>query len=150
VARYSANLTDQYGRPLGGALVYVSVSSTGALAALTNDDTSTLSNPFHTSSTGAIVFNTSPDFYDMAYWFGGRLIRQDFAVNVGAVSGLPAGSVANSLSPGATNVAPSQAAVLGIVNGTVQFNLPDEALGQAIPAPGSKLPYLSGGVLKIA
>lgn len=38
----------------------------------------------------------------------------------------------------------------GVVNGTTPWVLPDEADGDAIPAPGSGLPYLSAGVLKIA
>jgi len=37
-----------------------------------------------------------------------------------------------------------------ITAGKIPWDLPDEANGDAIPAPGSRLPYLSGGVLKIA
>lgn len=37
-----------------------------------------------------------------------------------------------------------------LVIGTIPWNLPDEANGDTIPSPGSKLPYLSAGVLKIA
>lgn len=37
-----------------------------------------------------------------------------------------------------------------VTTGAVPWNLPDEANGDAIPAIGSKLPYLSGGVMKIA
>lgn len=36
------------------------------------------------------------------------------------------------------------------LTGQIAFNLPDEADGDAIPSPGSGLPYLSGGVMKIA
>lgn len=150
MARYSDTLDDQYGRPIGGALVYVTDSASGALASLTDDSAVAISNPIITPATGAVSFNVSPGIYDFAYWFGARMIREDFGVSIGGASSLPVGSVVNSLSPGSTSLAPSQAAVLAILSGTVPFNLPDEALGQAVPASGSKLPYLSGGVLKIA
>ena len=41
-------------------------------------------------------------------------------------------------------------AIEAITGGTATWTLPDEANGDAIPAPGSGLPYLSSGVLKIA
>lgn len=51
-------------------------------------------------------------------------------------------------------VAPSQKAatdgINAIVTGGTAWTLPDEANGDTIPATGSKLPYLSAGVLKIA
>ena len=54
----------------------------------------------------------------------------------------------------ARDIAPSQravtAAIAAILSGASAWSLPDEANGDAIPAPGSKLPYLSAGVLKIA
>lgn len=37
-----------------------------------------------------------------------------------------------------------------LLSGQLPFVLPDEANGDAVPAPGSKLPYLSAGVMKIA
>lgn len=42
------------------------------------------------------------------------------------------------------------AAINSILNGSATFDLPDEADGDAIPAPGSGLMYLSAGVVKIA
>lgn len=52
------------------------------------------------------------------------------------------------------NVAPSQraatVAIEGITSGQRSWSLPDEANGDAIPAPGSGFPYLSAGVMKIA
>jgi len=43
-----------------------------------------------------------------------------------------------------------ETAILSILSGGMVFDLPDEANGDTIPASGSKLPYLSAGVLKIA
>ena len=40
--------------------------------------------------------------------------------------------------------------IMDILSGNAAFTLPDEADGDAIPAPGSKLDYLSGGVRKLA
>jgi hypothetical protein len=42
------------------------------------------------------------------------------------------------------------AAIQSILGGTAQWDLPDEANGDAIPAPGSGQLYLSAGVMKIA
>lgn len=41
-------------------------------------------------------------------------------------------------------------AIAAITGGTAPWTLPDEANGDPIPSPGSKLPYLSAGVMKIA
>lgn len=41
-------------------------------------------------------------------------------------------------------------AIQAILGGTAVFNLPDEAEGDAIPAPGSGQLYLSAGVVKVA
>lgn len=54
----------------------------------------------------------------------------------------------------ASNAAISQraatAGIAAILDGSSPWDLPDEANGDVIPSPGSKLPYLSAGVLKIA
>jgi hypothetical protein len=42
------------------------------------------------------------------------------------------------------------AAIQAILNGSAVFDLPDEAEGDAIPAPGSGQLYLSAGVMKVA
>lgn len=42
------------------------------------------------------------------------------------------------------------AQVAGILNGTASWNLPEQTDDDPLPAPGSGLPYLSAGVLKIA
>lgn len=57
-----------------------------------------------------------------------------------------------AISQRAATVAVNGVAALlsGITDGTTTWDLPDEADGDAIPPPGSKLPYLSAGVLKIA
>lgn len=44
----------------------------------------------------------------------------------------------------------AQALIDTLVSGGIAFSLPDEANGDIIPSPGSGLPYLSAGVLKIA
>lgn len=113
MARYSAILDDQYGRPYG-ALVAVSLSTATppTLAVITADDGSVLANPLPVGADGAIIFNANDNLYDLAYFVGGRRVGRDLGVIVGDVSSLPAGSVANFLGT-ATNVAPSQAAVKG-------------------------------------
>jgi hypothetical protein len=73
-------------------------------------------------------------------------------VNVSAARG-PAG-VSNPVThlPGdSDDLAVSQSLLNKVMTGQVAFNgLPEEANGDTIPAAGSGLPYLSGGVLKIA
>lgn len=72
----------------------------------------------------------------------------------GQVAAMVQPSLIVNASGSSTTVAPSQAAVAAaiaaILGGTVAWTLPDEANGDTIPAAGSKLPYLSGGVFKIA
>jgi hypothetical protein len=85
MARYSSTLRDQYRRPIAGGLVTVTASGIGSLATLTADDGSSLPNPFTTGASGAIVFNVDNGLYDLAYRYGGRVIREDFGVSVGNV-----------------------------------------------------------------
>jgi hypothetical protein len=75
------------------------------------------------------------------------------------VIGRPVGSTDMGASPGSilsNNGSALQwfleleAALSAILAGGVSFDLPDEADGDPIPPPGSRLPYLSAGVLKIA
>lgn len=110
MARYSDTLDDQYGRPIGGALVYVTDSTTAALVPLTDDGGAALPNPLTTPATGVVVFNVNGGIFDLSYWYGGRLVREDFGVNIGGGASLPPGSVANSLGT-STTIAPSQNAV---------------------------------------
>lgn len=109
MARYSGTLTDQYLRPIAGALVSVTRSVTDQAATLTTDAGQPLDNPFPTDEAGLVVFNTPDDYYDLVYHYGGRTIRQDFGVAVGTAT-IPAGSIVDALGSG-TDIAASQNAV---------------------------------------
>lgn len=113
MARYSRTLRDQYNRPVGGASVYVTISPNDSLATLTNDDGSSLSNPFTTSSSGAVVFNATNGLYDVVYWLGGRKYREDFGVSIGNV--VQASAIVDSLG-NAHDLAISQAAATTGIN----------------------------------
>jgi hypothetical protein len=128
VARYSATLNDQYGRPVGGALVTVTSSTSNTLAALTNDDSSILTNPFTTNATGAVVFNTADGLYDIVYRYGGRVLREDFAVSVGNV--VLGSAIVDALGNG-TDVAPSQNIV------TVNINALSASVATKVDAAGA-------------
>lgn len=82
LARYSDTLRDQNGRPIEGALVSV-LDQANNLAALQNDDASTLQNPFETDETGAIILNAEAGYYTFEYRFGGEIRRRDSMVAVG-------------------------------------------------------------------
>lgn len=77
MARYSDVLRDEFsGRPVPGALITVA-NKDGSLAVLTDDYSDPLDNPFLTDALGRIAFNAADAVYDMAYRFGGRLVRSD-------------------------------------------------------------------------
>lgn len=129
MARYSDTLVNQFGAPLGGALVLVASANTGNLATLTADGGAALDNPLKTAADGTYYFNTADGPYNLTFLYGGRTIGEKLNVFVGY------GGIADD--------------VARLANGQVPFNLPDEADGQTIPPAGSRLPYLSGGILEI-
>lgn len=106
MARYADTLRDDLTEaPIKGALVSVIVNSTGEAATLTNDDTTSLANPFKTDKFGSVVFNAADDFYDLEYRYGGRLVRKDFKYPLGDVldqyRGPPGSPGANVMAVGA-------------------------------------------------
>lgn len=82
MARYSATVRDQNQAPIPGVSITVTLRS-GAVPVLTDDDGDALEQPLKTDEYGGFYFNAADDFYDLSYYFGGRLIRRDYGVDVG-------------------------------------------------------------------
>lgn len=82
MARYSATVRDQNGAPIPGVRVTVTLSS-GGIPVLTDDDGDPLAQPLITDEYGGFYFNTATEFYDLAYYYRGRLIQRDYRVPVG-------------------------------------------------------------------
>lgn len=82
MARYPATVRDQNGAPIPGVDVYVTLRS-GETPVLTDDDDNVLSQPLTTDEYGGFYFNGEIEFYDLAYYYGGRLIQRDYSVPVG-------------------------------------------------------------------
>ncbi|WP_343518087.1 SGNH/GDSL hydrolase family protein [Sphingomonas sp.] len=55
----------------------------GSTPTLTSDDGGVLSQPLVTDAYGAFYFNAATQFYDLEYYYGGRLVQRDFSVPVG-------------------------------------------------------------------
>lgn len=72
MARYTDTVQDDYGRPVEGAEVYVTLTNGGAAPAMTNDAGATITNPLLTDSFGAFSFNTPDTYVDLDIRFGGR------------------------------------------------------------------------------
>lgn len=78
MARYSNTLRDTPTlAPVGGALITVTVSSTGATAYLTDDIGNALPQPLVSNPLGFFYFNAADDIYDLSYLFGGQIVRED-------------------------------------------------------------------------
>lgn len=84
MARYSDTLRDQNGAVIAGALVAV-LNRDGATASLTDDDGLPLANPLTTDQYGGFYFNAPDTFYELSYYYGGRLILRDRNVLVGLI-----------------------------------------------------------------
>ena len=110
MARYSRVLQDQNSKPIVDALISVTNTADGTMAALTDDSGVALANPFRSDIYGSVIFNVSGGFFDLSYQFGGHIIGVDRNINVGGGATLPSGSVANSLGT-STTIAPSQGVV---------------------------------------
>ena len=82
MARYSATVRDQNEAPIAGVSITVTLRS-GDVPVLTDDDDNVLEQPLVTDEYGGFYFNSEIEFYDFAYYYGGRLIRRDYSVPVG-------------------------------------------------------------------
>lgn len=85
--RYSDTLTQEipeaFGPPIVGALVAVK-NQDGTTPVLYADDGTVLGNPLTTDQYGVYYFNvTSPMYVDLKFYYGARLIRENFGVPVG-------------------------------------------------------------------
>lgn len=109
MARYSGTAKDENKVPLPGTLILVQESTTGVLAALTDDSGYPLSNPIVADALGGFVFNTEDNYYDLVYTYRGRILLIDRSVAVGTTT-IPAGSIINALGDN-PSIAPSQAIV---------------------------------------
>jgi hypothetical protein len=82
MARYSATVRDQNESPIVGVQVYVATRE-GDTPSLTDDSGNALAQPLVTDEYGGFYFNAAVDFYDLSYYYGGRLVQRDFSVPVG-------------------------------------------------------------------
>lgn len=72
MAAYLDTVTDEYGRPIEGATVYITEAG-GALAALTSDGVVPAANPLLTDESGVFRFHADDNVYGLTVSFGGRV-----------------------------------------------------------------------------
>jgi len=99
MSRYSDTLTDENGRAIADAKVYV-YTLDQKLAALEDDGGLPLSNPVSTDAYGGFFFNTNDGVYDLDYWVSGRRRWRERKVQVGVGPALPDEIVSALLAPG--------------------------------------------------
>lgn len=116
MARYSAIFRNQDGRPISGAVSVSLSSNPETVATLTADDGSGLDNPLPIGGDGAIIFNVPDDYYDLAYYVGGRRVGRDLGIGIGVLPGPPAGPPGP---PGQSGPAGQSAYEIAVANGFV-------------------------------
>lgn len=84
MARYSDTITDDYGRPVPGAEIYVSRTFDKGVSELRDDSGIVISQPVVTDRLGAFAFNVDDGVYDIEVHFAGRKRHVDGSVTIGA------------------------------------------------------------------
>jgi hypothetical protein len=88
MARYSATVRDQNASPIVGVKIYVTTQD-GSVAVLTDDNGDPLVQPLISDDYGGYFFNADLGYYDLSYYYGGRLVLERYAVSVGGPNDFP-------------------------------------------------------------
>jgi hypothetical protein len=89
MTRYTGQVTDEYDRPVPGALVYA-LKADGTYADLTEDGGAALLQPISTDDFGVWHYNTSDAVYTRDFYYGGKLRYRESVVDSPLDAGLRA------------------------------------------------------------
>lgn len=88
MARYFNTVSDEYGRPVPGAEVYVTLTADGSIPALTDDNGLAIVQPILTDGFGVFAFNGTAGLYTLEFRYGGRRRAIEAGVPVGNVDAI--------------------------------------------------------------